>query len=144
MTTHFRVTYHFGISALNDPRSRWTLKVIKVPHIHVATTFASQISQCQAGFKLHAILRQVRQNDPKITLNTRRTKVPHIRVTTTPESQICLRFAIQLAVFKSGHFETRASNDPKLDIEHYKVKGTPYMCCKSTPKSQISPRFTLR
>ncbi len=56
-----------------------------------------------------------------MTLNNKRSKAPHIHVTTpvTTTSQISVRFHSMASRFPdTGHFETSAQNDPKIDLKH--------------------------
>ncbi len=49
MASRFRVaTWHFQISALNDPKMTLNAKRSKLPHIHVKITHRSQVSLCNS------------------------------------------------------------------------------------------------
>ncbi len=74
-------------------------------------------------FKLQAILRQV--HDPKMTLNTTRSNVPYKYVYTSQVSTIF--YTAHLALWQSrfwitGHFDTSASNGPKMTLNTAKSK----------------------
>ncbi len=65
-------------------------------------------------------------DDPKITLNHTRSNVSH--KTSVPEFQVSLSFAPWSAVFELLVILRQVHRMIPNEIEHYKVKDTPYMC----------------
>ncbi len=67
-------------------------------------------------------------NDPKMILNTTRSTLPP-HTPQCPRPPNFIPFHPMTSHFRvTGHFDTSAPNSPKSDLEHYKVKCTPYMC----------------
>ena len=78
---------------------------------------------------------------PKMTLNPKRSNIP-IYIQVLPiESQISLFHSTTIHFRNTSHFETKYTEWPQNDIEHYKDKGTPYtgMCCWYPRVPNFSP-----